>query len=122
MSNNLIDHPSHYTNYPDGLNAECIEYVRHMPFSQGAAFKYLFRLGAKDDSVQELGKASWFLRDAIEHGNYVNATLTPEFPRIDPNTTHRAKALHYIARGQLDVALRAIEHFGPRILDARESK
>lgn len=117
----MTDHinPAHYKVHPDGLDAECIDYIRIMPFSQGAAFKYLYRLGSKDGVEQDLGKAAWFLEDAINHAQFINATLIPDYPRIDPNTTHRAKALHYIARGQLPVALSAVKHFGPRILEQR---
>jgi len=34
------------------------EFVGHL---KGQAFKYQLRLGRKDDSVQELGKAGWYL-------------------------------------------------------------
>jgi len=34
------------------------EFIGHL---KGQAFKYQLRLGKKDDSVQELGKASWYL-------------------------------------------------------------
>lgn len=119
MSADMVNHPPHYTGHPDGLTAECIEYTRHMPFSQGNAFKYLYRAGSKGDPAQDLAKAAWYLRDAIEHGNTVPAYLVPGFPRIDPNPTHRARALHYIARGRCTTALDALEHFGRRILDER---
>lgn len=119
MSADMVNHPPHYSEHPDGLTAECIEYTRHMPFSQGNAFKYLYRAGAKGDPAEDLAKAAWYLRDAIDHGAGTPAFFVRGFPRIDPNPTHRARALHYIARGRLITALDALEQLGPRILNER---
>lgn len=118
MSDN-VNHPPHYTQFPEGLFAECIDYTRHMPFSQGNAFKYLYRAGSKGDPAEDIAKARWYLQDAFEHGQYVNVTAVPGFPRIDPNLTHRSQALFYIARGQTVNAASGIDHFGLRILERR---
>ena len=56
----LINHPPHYASHPY-LPGECIDYTRHMGFVRGNAFKYLWRSGAKDDTVQDLEKALWYL-------------------------------------------------------------
>ena len=49
-----INHPPHYTTIPEGFEAECIEYARHMMYAQGAAFKYLYRAGSKGDTIEDL--------------------------------------------------------------------
>lgn len=113
--------PSHYKTYPAGLDAECIEYTRHMPFSQGNAFKYLYRAGSKGDPAEDLAKCAWYVRDAVEHAHYIRADLTPGFPRINSNTSNRAMALRLIAAGRMRDAELALTLFGVRILDTREA-
>jgi hypothetical protein len=54
-----VDHPPHYTAHPSGV--ECIDIVEHMSFSIGSAIKYLWRCGLKDDEIQELEKARWYI-------------------------------------------------------------
>lgn len=51
--------PSHYT-YG---RVECIDAIEGMPYSVGAAIKYLWRAGRKDGSVhsQDLEKALWYV-------------------------------------------------------------
>lgn len=117
----MVNHPPHYTNFPGGLFAECIEYARHMPYAQGAAFKYLYRAGSKGDPAEDLKKCAWYVRDAIEHANYIRADLTPGFPRINSNSTNRAMALRLIAAGRMRDVDKALDHFGVRILDIREA-
>ncbi len=59
-----VDHPTHYTTHPSGV--ECIAIVEHMTFNVGSAVKYLWRLRKKDDVIQELGKARWYIDREIE--------------------------------------------------------
>jgi len=56
--------PSHYKSHPSGV--ECIEITQHMGFLDGNAFKYLWRAGLKDDKVQDLKKAIWYIERLIE--------------------------------------------------------
>lgn len=51
--------PPHYKGHPSGV--ECIDVVEHMPFNRGTAIKYLWRAGQKDDEVQDLEKARWYI-------------------------------------------------------------
>lgn len=52
----LVNHPSHYTNSPSGV--QCIQITEHMNFCLGNAMKYLWRAGAKDGEYrQDLEKA-----------------------------------------------------------------
>ena len=61
-----INHPSHYTSDPSGV--ECIEITRHRNFNIGNAIKYLWRNGLKDSDsqVQDLQKAAWYINDEIK--------------------------------------------------------
>jgi len=73
--NDNVNHPSHYTSHPSGI--ECIEITRHYCFSIGNAIKYLWRAGLKQDSdktstekeVEDLKKALWYIRDRIHQIN-----------------------------------------------------
>ena len=66
MVNDAVEHPSHYTSDPSGV--ECIAITRHRNFNVGNAFKYLWRAGLKDDAkqVEDLRKAIWYINDEIE--------------------------------------------------------
>lgn len=111
--NDPINHPAHYTAFPQGFGAECIEYTRHMPFSQGNAFKYLYRAGSKGDMAEDLGKCAWYLRDAIEYNLYMSvAHLTPS---IDPTRSTRSRIGHMIIHGQLNAALYTLSRADGRL-------
>lgn len=60
-----IDHPSHYTKHPSGV--ECIQITRHMNFNLGNVMKYIWRAGIKDSEpdIDDLRKAMWYLQDEI---------------------------------------------------------
>ena len=66
--NNIISHPSHYT---DGRKYEPKDVIRDwgLNFNLGSAVKYISRAGRKDDIVVDLKKAKQFLEfeiDALE--------------------------------------------------------
>jgi len=60
----MVNHPNHYCAHPSGI--ECIEVTRHYNFNVGNAIKYLWRAGLKDDAVQDLEKAIWYINDEIK--------------------------------------------------------
>jgi hypothetical protein len=62
--NDPVNHPSHYTQHPDGI--ECIQVTRHMNFNLGNAIKYLWRHGNKGAAVEDLQKAVWYIQDEIK--------------------------------------------------------
>lgn len=66
MAEDLVNHPSHYTSDPSGV--ECIQITRHRNFNVGNAFKYLWRAGLKDSNttVQDLRKAVFYIEDEIK--------------------------------------------------------
>jgi Protein of unknwon function (DUF3310) len=59
MSNDPVNHPKHYTEHPSGV--ECIQITEHMCFSLGNAVKYIWRADLKNDAVEDLKKARWYI-------------------------------------------------------------
>ena len=59
----MVNHPPHYTSHPSGV--EAIQVTRHMNFNLGNATKYIWRAGLKDDSIQDLEKAMFYIADEI---------------------------------------------------------
>ena len=59
LGNDAVDHPSHYTSHPSGI--ECIQVTEHMGFCLGNAVKYIWRAGLKGDEIEDLRKARWYL-------------------------------------------------------------
>lgn len=64
MSNDNVNHPKHYTSHPSGV--ECIQVTEHMDFCIGNAIKYLWRAGGKNDEIEDLEKAIWYIQRKIE--------------------------------------------------------
>jgi hypothetical protein len=59
----MVNHPPHYTASKSGV--ECIDVIENMCFNLGAAVKYIWRCDLKQDAIQDLEKASWFLNREI---------------------------------------------------------
>lgn len=59
-----VQHPSHYTD----SKIEVIDYIEDKKFNYhlGNAVKYISRAGKKDDYVQDLEKAVWYINREIE--------------------------------------------------------
>ena len=64
MENKNVNHPTHYSY----CIYECIDVIEALDlnFNLGNALKYIWRCGYKDDEVQELEKAVWYLNREIE--------------------------------------------------------
>ncbi len=58
-----INHPDHYTAHKSGV--ECVEITEHMNFCIGNAVKYLWRADLKDDAIEDLKKAAWYVNREI---------------------------------------------------------
>lgn len=70
MSDN-VNHPKHYTQC--GATLEPIDVIDTAPFNLGNAIKYVCRAGHKDDELQDLRKAKWYIvRSAVHY------TFNPE--------------------------------------------
>lgn len=64
MNHDSVNHPTHYTQHPSGV--ECIQIAQHMTFCLGNALKYIWRAGLKShDPVEDLQKAMWYLNREI---------------------------------------------------------
>ena len=59
----MVDHPSHYN---QGI--ETIEYIESwsMNFNTGNVIKYVTRAGHKNDRLEDLKKAMWYLDREIQ--------------------------------------------------------
>jgi len=59
MSQDVVNHPQHYTNHPSGI--ERIQITEHMGFNLGNALKYIWRCDLKADAIEDLKKARWYI-------------------------------------------------------------
>ncbi len=67
-----IDNPDYYKNNQSKI--ECIEITRNISFCRASAIKYLWRIGQKDLTENELKKALWYLRDELQHNANIRYT------------------------------------------------
>ena len=68
----FVNHPRHYNSHPSGV--EAIQLTEHMSFSLGSAMKYLLRAGLKDDPIQDLSKAQWYItRELMRRSDRLSA-------------------------------------------------
>jgi len=72
--NDQVNHPTHYTSHPSGI--EAIQICEHENFCVGNAIKYLFRAGKKGDLIEDLQKAVWYIQREI-------ARLQREIARLE---------------------------------------
>ena len=87
----IINHPAHYELIG---SFECIELTRLYDFDWGNAIKYVWRHEMKHPgaagALEDLGKAAWYVHDAMEHG------ITPA--PIDPMHYELADRLLRLAK------------------------
>lgn len=60
-----VHHPKHYTS--DDCGVEAIEITSLLPACISNAVKYVWRCGKKDEDLQELKKALWYINYSIEN-------------------------------------------------------
>jgi len=63
MANDSVNNPKHYTDHPSGI--ECIQITEHMGFNLGNALKYIWRCDLKQDAIEDLKKAKWYIEREI---------------------------------------------------------
>jgi hypothetical protein len=63
-----VNHPKHYNTNPSGI--ECIDVIEHLNFNIGSAIKYLWRVDDKDDPIDDLRKAEWYIKREIERRRF----------------------------------------------------
>lgn len=56
---NPVSHPRHYTSHPSGI--EAIEICQYMSFCLGNVMKYIWRADLKNNALEDLAKARWYL-------------------------------------------------------------
>jgi hypothetical protein len=62
--NDNVNHPKHYTQHPSGV--EVIQITEHMNFCLGNAIKYIMRADYKNNPIEDLQKAVWYIKREIE--------------------------------------------------------
>lgn len=73
MTEDRVNHPSHYTWLKELCRIEVIDIVRHMDFDLGNVIKYVLRSGHKEEAdmtllekqIEDLKKAEFYLNDKI---------------------------------------------------------
>jgi hypothetical protein len=74
MSEDTVNHPPHYTAHPSGV--ECIQVTEHMNFCLGNAIKYIWRADLKDNAIEDLKKAVWYVNREIERREALQVTTS----------------------------------------------
>jgi hypothetical protein len=59
MTHDPVNYPTHYTAHPSGI--ECIQITEHMNFCLGNAIKYIWRAYLKENTLEDLRKARWYI-------------------------------------------------------------
>lgn len=59
----MVNSPPHYNTHASGI--ECIQITEHMNFNLGNAVKYIWRADLKNNTLEDLEKASWYLQREI---------------------------------------------------------
>lgn len=72
----MVGSPPHYTSHPSGV--EAIAITEHMNFCVGNAMKYLWRAGLKNDAIEDLKKARWYVDREIQRLEKRAAQAAPE--------------------------------------------
>lgn len=117
MTHDAVNHPSHYTSHPSGI--ECLQITRGLPFTLGNAVKYVWRADLKN-GLEDLRKASFYLQDWVSYeetdtvvipsytAELLSAVETAEV-EIYGNSHPRPCFFHFIGRGQVAMALTEVE-------------
>lgn len=64
ITKDAVNNPTHYTAHPSGI--ECIQITEHMGFNLGNAVKYVWRADLKNDAIEDLRKAAWYIDREIQ--------------------------------------------------------
>ena len=65
IESDTVHHPKHYTS--DDCGVEAIEITSLLPACISNAVKYVWRCGKKDEDLQELKKALWYVNYSIDN-------------------------------------------------------
>lgn len=62
----MVDHPQHYGSEDDIYEVIKVIEAWHLGFNLGNAVKYIGRAGKKNDYIEDLKKAVWYLQREIK--------------------------------------------------------
>ena len=65
-----VNSPPHYQQHPSGI--QCIQIAEHFGFNLGNTIKYVWRADEKDNAIEDLKKAAWYIAREIKRreGNH----------------------------------------------------
>lgn len=73
MAKETINHPDHYGGKDNPYEAIKVIEAWELGFNLGNAIKYISRAGKKDDPLEDLKKAAWYLAREIANMEKPNA-------------------------------------------------
>lgn len=79
----MVNHPSHYQT-SSGMEVIDVIEAFDLGFNLGNVCKYILRCGKKDDAVQELKKAKWYLEREITNREKIGG-ISPTNSDSGPN-------------------------------------
>jgi hypothetical protein len=88
--NDPINHPHHYTSHPSGV--EVIQITEHENFCRGNAIKYILRAGKKENEIEDLSKAIWYLKREVSRLKHLGRLKKP-FPIEDDSRQNGLEVL-----------------------------
>lgn len=105
-----VNKPPHYTAHPSGV--ECIQITEHMNFCLGNALKYIWRAGLKQNEVEDLKKAVWYLNREIERiENGKEEGLRESDPRERTESKRAVESSGWVEAHNQKRRLFDVEHF-----------
>ena len=63
----MVNHPPHYGGAENTYEAIKVIEAWNLNFSLGNVIKYISRAGKKNETLEDLEKAAWYLDRAIQH-------------------------------------------------------
>ena len=82
-----VNHPKHYTSHPAkcecGRSIECIQIAEHFGFNIGNSLKYLWRSDLKNDAIEDLKKAVWYINREIQRRETSKQETILDYPEKD---------------------------------------
>ena len=83
-----VNHPSHYKGKDNPYEAIKVIDAWELGFCLGNAVKYIARAGYKEDRIEDLKKAIWYLQHEIDK-NTVTDDIDDFFNNYEPGTLQK---------------------------------
>lgn len=111
----MVNHPDHYKG-AKGIEVIDVIDAFDLGFSLGNAVKYILRAGKKDNAVQDLKKAMWYIKHELdskwEPGARKVYSEPDRVPPADPGTSELAESINDTIV-KIDKAIDAIRELKP---------